>query len=130
MSKDIASIVKIVNTTVAPSVTADTDYASVDTVDFNGIAIQFDVGAVVGAGSLLPVIQVSDDDIVWATADPNELDYAPVNIVVAQADTKQKFNYVGCKRYVRVQADVTGTIDVKVNVTYVLGAPRNAPVPA
>lgn len=128
--KDIAAQIKIVNATTAPSVTTDTDYASVDLVDFNGCAIQLDFGTIVGAGSVIPVIQVSDDNSTWTTCPVAELDEAPTLVELADADTAQKFNYAGEARYLRAQADVTGTIDVKTNVTYVLGAPRHMPVEA
>lgn len=130
-----ASAFKIVNTLNAQTLTAtDVNGVTVDTKGFNSCFIAVNVGAnggtLDGSNKVDFVLQDSDDDSTWA--DVTTLGHAGGYTVDAngvfvtiddggEAEASAKVAYTGNKRYVRVQADVTGTISLPVSAQVLLG---------
>lgn len=89
------------------AITADGDGVGVDLKGFDSAVLVAVVGAIAGAGLVLPVAYESDDDSTYTAVAAADLDGAFVNCV---AGTAQYIGYKGSKRYVRMSSDyVSGT---------------------
>jgi|TARA_A200000159_G_C7075473_1_gene236199 hypothetical protein len=130
-----ASAFKIVNTLNAQTLTSsDVNGSTVDTKGFNSCFIAVNIGAnggtLNGSNNVTFVLQDSDDDSTWADVTSSALaggytvDSSGVFATIddgAEDEASAKVAYTGNKRYVRVQADVTGTISLPVSAQALLG---------
>jgi hypothetical protein len=95
---------------------ADTDSASVDTVDGGSATLLVQVGAVAGAGSTF-ILEESDDNAAWnALVDPSLDQIGDAIPTPLLANTIYKVGYVGNKRYVRVALTLPNATDVGVSI--------------
>lgn len=115
-----------IEATVAPAAhTTNVTGAAVDLQGYHGAMIQAVVGTITdGTHSL--TVQESDDGSTWSDVDAADLQDSFDDLAT---DTNQKVGYLGTKRYLRVNAAVTGaTSGGEYAVVVVKGMPRKAPV--
>ncbi len=113
-------------TTLAPAArTAGANGSTVDLQGYEGVLIQAVVGTITdGTHSL--TVQESDDGTTWSNVAAANLQGSFANLAT---DTNQKVGYLGTKRYIRVDAAVSGATTGGIYAVIVVrGAPRKAPV--
>lgn len=113
-------------TTLSPAArTASENGATVDLQGYEGALIQAIVGTITdGTHSL--TVQESDDGSTWSNVASSDLQGSFSDLA---SDTNQKVGYLGTKRYIRVNATVSGATSGGVyGVIVVRGKPRKAPV--
>ncbi len=115
-----------VATTLAPAArTAAATGATVDLAGYEGALIQAVVGTVTDGTHTLTV-EESADGTTWAAVAASNLQGSFANL---GSNTNQKVGYLGTKRYIRVNASVTGATTGGVyGVVVVRGNPRKYPV--
>lgn len=123
--KDLDRNVLLELGTVGETVTADKDGATVDLRGFNSFAATVINGTITGGGSLLPVLEHSDNGSTWVAVPAALVNGAFASTAVAAT---QRVGYVGTKRYVRVRLDVTGTYSAVTSILYAKGHPTVAEV--
>lgn len=113
-------------TTLAPAArTASGNGSTVDLQGYEGAMIQAVVGTITdGTHSL--TVQESDDGSTWSDVAASDLQGSFANLA---SDTNQKVGYLGTKRYIRVNATVSGATTGGVYAVVVVRSnPRKAPV--
>lgn len=130
-----ASSYKVENALDAVTLTTlDTNGSTIDTQGFNSVFFAVNVGAnggtLDGSNNVTFVLQDSSDGSTWAdVTDTNEaggytVDGSGVFATVdagGEAESTYKVAYTGSDRYVRIKADVSGTISLPVGGVAVLG---------
>ncbi|MBC7193872.1 hypothetical protein [Marinobacter sp.] len=115
-----------VATTLAPAArTANANGSAVDLQGYEGALIQAIVGTITdGTHSL--TVEESADGATWTAVAAADLQGSFANLV---SNTNQKVGYLGTKRYIRVNAAVTGATSGGVYAVVVLrGNSRKHPV--
>jgi len=130
-----ASSFKIENAIDAVVLTSsDTDGSTIDTQEFNTVFFAVNVGAnggtLDGSNYVEFTLQDSSDGSTWADVDDSTeaggttISGTGVWATVdagGEAESTYKIAYTGTERYVRLQADITGTISLPVGAVAVLG---------
>lgn len=114
----------------ADHVAEDMESSSVDMQGFNACAFFMEVGTITTTGSVLPKIEVSDDDATFEDAPLTDLisDVGDGNALAALVtDTNVRFGYAGIRRYARVATTALTTTAQTFNVIAVQGEPSITP---
>ena len=106
MMHDIVSSIGIENTIDPQTATGDVTGNAVDIRGFRAIAIAVLTGTITD-GTHSFTVKESDDGSTWSDVDATELEGA-LEDVTSSNDGNQKIGYHGTKRYIRVNATVTG----------------------
>ena len=130
-----ASAFKVVSTIAAQTLTGtDVNGSGVDTQGFGSLWISANIGAnggtLDGSNNLVLKLEHSDDDSTYTavtdigeaggyTVDASTGAFATID-AGGEAASTYKVAYTGIKRYVRIVADVTGTISLPVSVVALL----------
>lgn len=114
----------------ADHTTNDKETASVDMQGFNSLAFFMEVGTITTTGSVLPKLEVSDDDITFEDAPLADLisdagDGVAVPALVT--DVNVRFGYAGIRRYVRVATTAVTTTAQTFGVLAIQGEPAITP---
>lgn len=131
---------KVVQSLAPASRTADVNGTGVDTAGFEGVTVEFNIGAegvtLSGTDKIVLKVEESDDDSSWsATVAGDTIGEESAGIVKtlddnAEAPATYRVAYVGAKRYVRGVLDYSGThgTGTPTSCNVVLTSPRHAPV--
>jgi hypothetical protein len=124
-SRDLKSNISVA-TTLSPSTkTANATGSSVDLRHYEAVAIEAIVGTITDGTHALTV-EHSDDESTWVAVPSDRLQGSFANLASNQV---QEIGYLGQKRYIRVNATVTGTTSGGTYaVVIVRGYPKSAPI--
>lgn len=132
--------------------TSDINGTGIDLKGYDAATIDVSLASMSGNDSsnfLALKIEESDNNSTFTAVDPKELVGLPVGTTSLTSgiwkslgtastagtlgelgETIYSIGYVGTKRYIRVVADVTGTLSTIIAATAILGAPANGPATA
>lgn len=139
MLRSLKDTLKYLQCLASASLTATTAATGVDLQDFGSCSFIVNVGdfAFSGSNKLDIVVQDSDVDVDGTYADCVDVDIYNAEVGASgiaksldatdDAETIQVVHYRGNKRFARIRLVETGTVDVPISVSAVLGHPELMP---